>query len=138
MEEVESGEAPAGAMAEVAASHFPIAFQAFLHRGHIRRDQGGRTYCQNRRSRGTVMRHGSSPAGAVALLSEGMAAGSLGRRLVAAAGRPDGLSPAEVSAGSGAITLAPVTSGADPDLLAALPALEDPVTLLDCRSGRGP
>jgi hypothetical protein len=84
------------------------------------------------------MRHGSSPACPVALLAEGVPAGSLGRRLVAPTGGPDRFSPPDGAAGSRAIALAPVTAGTDPDLHPALPALEDTVAFLDCRAGRGP
>jgi len=77
------------------------------------------------------MRHGSRMTGAVTLLAAGVAPCSLGGFLVPPAGRPDRLSPANCPADSRAIALPPVTPGTDPDLLPTLPALEDPVALLD-------
>jgi len=77
------------------------------------------------------MRHGSRMAAAVPLLAEGVPPRSLKGRLVPPAGGPDGFEPADDAAGGAAILLPPVTAGADPDLLPALPALEDPVALFD-------
>ena len=77
------------------------------------------------------MRHGSRMAGPVPLLAEGMPPGSLRRRLVPPAGGQDGSKPADDHAGSRTILLPAVTAGTDPDLLPALPALEDPMALFD-------
>ena len=62
------------------------------------------------------MRHGSLLAGAVALLAAGVVAGAGGRLLVAAAGGPAGLTPADGGAGRRAVPLAPVAACADTDL----------------------
>jgi hypothetical protein len=83
------------------------------------------------------MRHGSRMAGPVPLLAEGMPPGPLRGRLVPPAGGQEGSKPADDSADGGAILLPPVTVGADPDLLPALPALEDPMTLFDERRASG-
>ena len=83
------------------------------------------------------MRHGSRMAGPVPLLAEGVPPGSLRGRLVPTTGGQNGSKPADDSAGSGAILLSPVTSGTDPDLLPALPALEDPMALFDGYRTRG-
>ena len=83
------------------------------------------------------MRHGSLPASSVPLLAEGVPPGPLGGLLVAQACRPDRFPPADGRALLGAERLPVVAPGADPDLLPALPAIEDPVALLDgCRTRR--
>ena len=82
------------------------------------------------------MRHGSLLAGAVALLAAGVVAGAGGRLLVAAAGGPAGLTPADGGAGRRAVPLAPVAACADTDLEGARLAVEDPVALFGCRQGR--
>ena len=80
------------------------------------------------------MRHGSRMASPVPLLAEGMPAGPESRRLVAPAGGSDLLAAMDRPASSRAIALAAVTTGANPDLLPTVPALEDPVAFFDRRA----
>ena len=115
----------------MAAKPFRVVLGTLFPPGRVRRDQNGSRYCHKTQPGGTLMRHGSWTAGPVPLLAEGMTPGSLGGLLVAPAGLPDRLTAANRPADLGAITLPPVTAGADADLFPALPAVEDPVALLD-------
>ncbi len=115
----------------MAVSAFRVVLVGLFPLGRVRSGQDGEEWCHGRRWAGTVMRHGTWMARPITFLPEGMPAGSLGRRLVAPAGRADLLTTMHRSAFGRAIALAAVTAGADPDLHPTVPALEDPVALFD-------
>jgi len=79
------------------------------------------------------MSHATPSSGAVALLPTGVVASAKGAFLVSPGSGPDRFRPADDGTEHGAESLPPVAAGADLDLLAAEPALEDSVTLGDDR-----
>jgi hypothetical protein len=79
------------------------------------------------------MSHATPSSGAVALLSAGVVASAKRAFLISLGSGPDRFRPADDGAEHGAESLPPVAAGADLDLLAAEPALEDSVTLGDGR-----